>query len=461
MARILVVDDESNLREMTRLMLKRVGWEVSTAASGEQAVELLQAADESFDVVLTDLKMPGLSGLDVLNASQEVDASTQLVVMTAYASAETAVSAMKQGAYDYIEKPFKKDALTVLLQKALEKRQLLQENQSLKRNLARRTKLGKMVGRSAKMREIYDMIERVAPTRTNILITGESGTGKELVARAVHEHSTRSKGPFVPINCGAIPESLIESELFGHVKGAFTGAHKDKLGLFEAANGGTLFLDEVGELPKNTQVKLLRVLQERKIQRIGAVDQKAIDVRVVAATNRDLLEEVQSRRFREDLFYRLNVIHLFVPPLRDRGEDIPLLAQHFLQQFCEEQGRELKGIGAEALDILLAYTYPGNVRELENIIERAVTLERGDEVTAAVLPPSMRGTKRISQLTSRLELPVEGVDMEQTVEDVERALLLKALERTGGNRTEAAKLLGISFRSLRYRLDKYNMGNDT
>jgi len=317
-----------------------------------------------------------------------------------------------------------------------------------------------MVGKSPKMKGLFSLLERVAGARTTILIQGESGTGKELVARAIHENSPRADRPFIAVNCGAIPEQLLEGEFFGHMKGAFTGAHRDRVGLFMAADGGTIFLDEVGELPLQMQVKLLRVLQERKIQPVGSVVETVVDVRVVAATNKDLFEEVQTKRFREDLYYRLNVIQLEVPPLRERSEDIPLLIQHFLGRFSQEQDKRIEGVSPRAMEVLLNYSYPGNVRELENIIERAVTLELDTLISTEVLPTPMMRKEQFLRLASDLELPEEGLELEQMVENLERSLLLQAIERSQGNRTEAAKLLGISFRSIRYRLDKYGISAD-
>ncbi|MDX9724055.1 MAG: sigma-54 dependent transcriptional regulator, partial [Myxococcota bacterium] len=349
--------------------------------------------------------------------------------------------------------------LTTLLSKALEKRQILQENVQLKRQIEG-ARLGKMIGQSKPMQQLYDLLRRVAPTRTNVLIVGETGTGKELVARALHELSTRAKQAFVTVNCGAIPENLIESELFGHVKGSFTGAIRDKVGLFAAADGGTLFLDEIGELPLLTQVRLLRVLQERRLQPVGSTQELEVDVRVVAATNRDLVEEVRERRMREDLYYRLNVIQINMPPLRDRPEDIPLLTQHFVNKFAKEQNKEIEGLSPEAMQLLMGYRFPGNVRELENIVERAVTLSSSPKISTELLPSPMLQKEQLTRVSAELGLPEEGIDLEQMVEGLERSLLDKALARTKGNRTEAAKLLNISFRSLRYRLNKYGMGED-
>jgi two-component system response regulator PilR (NtrC family) len=456
--RVLLVDDEAGLREMARVMLTRAGYAVTLAQDAETALSLIEASGEdSFDLVLSDLHMPGKTGLDVLRAARDHDPSTQVVLMTAFGSVGSAVEAMKSGAYDYIEKPFKQAPLLSLLEKAAEKRALMRENVWLKKVLqSQQGRFEQIVGQSRSMRQMFDLIQRAAPARTTVLITGESGVGKELVARAIHQRSGR-KGPFVAVNCGAIPADLIESELFGHLKGSFTGAMRDKVGLFVAASTGTLFLDEVGEIPLPLQVKLLRALQERRVQSVGSVQETPIDVRIVAATNRDLAVEVQNRRFREDLYFRLNVIQLRVPPLRERREDIPLLIEHFLSRFCDEHGKHIQSIHADALNLLLAYNYPGNVRELENIIERAVTLELGDIITADVLPYPMIQKENLLQAAVQLALPDDGLDLEAMVAKLEETLIQKALKRTHGNRTEAARLLGISFRSMRYRLDKYGI----
>ena len=457
-SRILIIDDERSMREFVSILLKKQGHEVDMADCAEAGFEKIDS--ENFDLVLTDLKMPGASGLDVLAYQKKRDPSTQVILMTAYASHDTAVKAMKAGATDYVTKPFKVEELLVQVDKALEIRALERENFYLKQRLADRTGLNRLVGRSTAMRRVYDMIMRVAPTRTTVLITGESGTGKELVAKATHENSDRKGAAFVPVNCGAIPENLIESELFGHVKGAFTGAASEKKGLFEMAHEGTIFLDEVGELPMSMQVKLLRVLQERAIKQVGAVQEKAVDIRVVAATNRDLKAMVDANEFREDLYYRLNVIQLMIPALRERREDLPLLIQHFLQKYADDLGKEIRGVERSAMDLLLSYPYDGNVRELENIIERAVTLEPGDMVTTESLPMHMQSGSNLLQWAGDLEIPEDGLDLDAIVENLERNLITKALRRSGGVRKGAAKLLGISFRSMRYRLDKYDIDAD-
>lgn len=456
---VLVIDDEPSLRQMLRIMLKTEGCDVDIATRGEEAVELFESG-ERYDLVLTDLKMPGMSGIDVLKAIKKQSEATQVILMTAFASAETALEAIREGAYDYMIKPFKIEHAKAVVRRALEKHALLSENLTLREALEGRTAMGNIIGKSEAMQRVFSLVERVGPSKTNILITGESGTGKELIAKAIHEHSEVHAGPFMPINCGAIPDNLIESELFGHVKGAFTGAIADKKGLFEAARGGTVFLDEVGELPLNTQVSFLRVLQERKIKPVGSAKEVPIDCRIVAATNRDLRQEIEQGNFREDLFYRLNVIAIELPALRERDGDVKLLIEFYVRKFASQMKSPVKGVAADAMRTLLNYSYPGNVRELQNIIERAVTLERNDYIGMDVLPYNLQD-ESFEQATKELEIPDEGVDLENMVAKLEMSLINKALERTGGVRKEAAKLLGISFRSLRYRLDKYGINPDS
>lgn len=455
---ILVVDDERSMREFISILLRKHGHSVEMADSGEAALEMV--SEREYDLVLTDLKMPGAGGLEVLAEVKRREPSTQVILMTAYASTDTALRAMKEGARDYITKPFKVDELLVQIDKALEVRRLEKENFYLRAELAGRTRLDNIVGRSSAIKRVLDMLLRVAPTRTTVLITGESGTGKELFARAVHQHSERSDGPFVPVNCGAIPETLIESELFGHTKGSFTGATVDKKGLFAAAQTGTIFLDEIGELPMSMQVKLLRVIQERRIKPVGATAEIELDVRLVTATNRDLKAMVQKGEFREDLYYRLNVIQVSIPPLRERREDVPLLVQHFIEKCARDLAKVIRGVNRDAMDLLLNYPYDGNVRELENIIERAVTLESSDMISVESLPYHMQKGNNLVRWANDFEIPAEGIQMEEIVENLERNLMMKALKRTGGVRKEAARLLGISFRSMRYRLDKYGIEVD-
>ncbi len=459
MGRILVVDDEQSIREMLSIVLRRQGGhEVTLCDSGEEAVKLAHSGD--FDVVITDLQMRGLTGIDVLRAFLQHSPGTQIILVTAYATAETAIEAMKLGAYDYLTKPFKNEAITVVVEKAIEKGALVRENFLLRKQLDSQHQFEQIVGRSPAMRRVFEMIMRVARTPATVLILGESGTGKEMTARALHARSDISQGPFVPINCGAIPADLIESELFGHVRGSFTGAHRDKEGLFQAASGGSLFLDEIGELPLSMQVKLLRVLQERKVKRVGSVREEAVTCRIIAASNRNMRDMIREGKFREDLYYRLNVIEIPLPPLRERREDLGLLIDHFIKKYAERYKKVCNGLDSEAAKILMNYPYPGNIRELENIVERLVTLETGELLTKDGLPYHMMQEQSFNKLAEDMEIPDEGLDLEAMVERLERNLLTKALRKAGGVRKKAAQLLGISFRSIRYRLDKYGIGDE-
>jgi two-component system response regulator PilR (NtrC family) len=456
-ARILIVDDEQSLREFLEIFLEQEGYEVATAKGGRDAVKRMEAGEE-FDIVLTDLMMPEVSGMGVLETVKERFPDTEVLMMTAYATADTAIEAMKKGAYDYVQKPFKVEELRVIIEKALGQRRLVEENRQLRAQVHRQYSFHNLVGRSEAMQRVFGIIERVADTRTSVLLTGESGTGKELIARALHHNSSRRDKPMVTVNCGAIPENLIESELFGHLKGAFTGAHANKVGMFKAAEAGTLFLDEIGELPMQMQVKLLRALQERRVRPVGANEEQAVDVRVIAATNQDLEQSIRQGRFREDLYYRLNVIRVEVPPLRERKSDIPLIAHHFLRRFARELGKPVDDFQPDALQALLGYRFPGNVRELENTIERAVTFETSNRIQLESLPPHLVGKGADERaLSSFGELPPGGLDLEGLLSECEKQMLMQAIDRTGGNRTEAAKLLGITFRSIRYKLDKYRI----
>ena len=461
MGSILVVDDERSMREFLAICLKREGHQVAVAESGDQAVETLDG-QKHYDIVITDLRMPGnIDGLGVLGAVRERELDTEVIVVTAFATAETALQAMKIGAYDYLTKPFKVDDIHAVISRALEKRALVEANTALREKVSGRYRLASLIGKSPQMQRVFDLINKIHSAKTNVLITGESGVGKELVARAVHSEGNRSEGSFVAVNCGAIPEELMESELFGHVRGAFTGATHDTIGLFKKANGGTLFLDEIGELGQGLQVKLLRALQERRIKPVGATDEQEIDVRVVTATNRELEAEVARGAFRADLYYRLNVIELRIPPLRHRREDIPLLIEHFLRRFTAEQDRKIGGLTAEAQKALESYDYPGNIRELENIIERAVTLSGGPLIEVHDLPLLRQTASTAPQPGSAFEIPEDGIDLDRSLADFERDLLRRALEQTGGVRKKAASLLGISFRSLRYRLQKLDLETDS
>lgn len=450
--RILIIDDEVNIRKMLSILLKKKGYFIDVAPNGAVGIELIR--QQEYDLVLTDLKMPKKSGLDVLDAVQATSNGTQVILMTAFASANTAIEAMKRGARDYVTKPFNMKKLLVQIEKAIDVRSLERENLLLRQQLSKQHSSG-IVGTSPAMQAVFEMVGRVAQSRTTILLSGQSGTGKEVIAKKIHEHSGRN-GAFVPVNCGAIPETLIESELFGHIKGSFTGAFSNRDGLFVAAKNGTIFLDEIGELPLSMQVKLLRVLQERKIKRIGDSREQNISCRIIAATNKNLREMIKKNSFREDLFYRLNVIEIELPSLSERREDIPALLQHFIAKYAKEADRKIRGIEREAMDRLLDHRYDGNVRELENIIERAVTLTTGDTIELASLPALLRDKKIVANFDATV-LPEDGLNLETLVEKLERNLIAQALERTSGNQTEAAKLLGIGFRQIRYRLKKYNI----
>ena len=450
-ARVLVVDDERSMRDLLAIMLKQEGHDVAVVEGGAQAIEAL--AREAFDLVITDLRMREVDGLAVLRAAKEHSPETVVVVITAFASTETAVEAMKLGAYDYITKPFKMDEIKLVLANALERKRLRDENQALKRQLRSERRLDNFVGGSRQMLEIFETIRKTADSLSTVLVTGESGTGKELVARAVHAESPRRNGPFVSVNCGAIPETLMESELFGHVKGAFTGAVASTVGLFSAANGGTLFLDEVTEVPPSLQVKLLRVIQEREIRRVGDTKDVKVDVRLIAASNRDVAKAVQDGILREDLFYRLNVIPIHIPPLRERREDIPLLVAHFIKHRSAELGQSVRTVTPAALAILESYRWPGNIRELENVIERALVLGSGEVFDVDALPPDLRRPRDVLDIA--VEIPESGLDLEATLDQIEQRYIHLALARTGGVQTRAAELLRVSFRQLRYKLQKF------
>ena len=455
--KILVADDEKSMREFLDIMLRKEGYKVSLASNGEEVLKLIEK--DIFDLALLDIRMPKLDGIAALKKVKALSPETIVIIITAYASADTAIKAMKEGAYDYITKPFKVEEIKLIIKNALEKKNLQRENILLKQVVRDRYHFENIIGQSPKMLELYDLLEKVSPTKTNILIAGESGTGKELVAKAIHYNSPRKDKPFVTLNCGAIPEPLIESELFGHMKGAFTDAIATKKGLFEVADEGTIFLDEISELPLMMQVKLLRVLQDKEFKRVGGTEDIRVDVRILSATNKDLEEAVREKRFREDLFYRLNVIQIRIPSLRERKEDIPLLTNHFLKKYAEDLGKHITQVSPEVVRILIHYDYPGNVRELQNIIERAMALETTQELTAQNLKSYLEEQLPLKKGPFDLEIPKEGIDLEKVVEDLERTLLLKALERTKGIKKKAAELLHINFRSMRYRLEKYGLNH--
>ena len=456
--KILVADDEQSMREFLDIMLKKEGYKVSLAPNGEEVLKLIEK--DIFDLILMDIRMPRLDGISTLKKIKAISQETIVIMITAYASADTAIRAMKEGAYDYITKPFRVEEIKLIIKNALEKKHLQKENILLKQVVRDRYHFENILGQSSKMLDLYKLLEKVAPTKTNILITGESGTGKELVAKAIHYNSPRKEKPFVTLNCGAIPEALIESELFGHMKGAFTDAIATKKGLFEIADEGAIFLDEISELPLLMQVKLLRVLQDREFKRVGGTEDIRVDVRITSATNRDLEEAVREKRFREDLYYRLNVIQIKLPPLRERKEDIPLLAMHFFKKYSEELNKSILTISPESVRILLNYDYPGNVRELQNIIERAVALESSQELTGQNLSSYLNEQLPIKKGVVDLEIPNEGIDLEKIVADLEKTLLMKALGKTKGIKKRAAELLHINFRSMRYRLEKYGLNQE-
>ncbi|MCH7913012.1 MAG: sigma-54-dependent Fis family transcriptional regulator [Deltaproteobacteria bacterium] len=449
---ILVVDDEPPQLELISGFLKKQGFEVTLAESGEKALQIFRR--ESFDLVLTDQRMPNLSGLDLLKAVRAVNPETPVIVVTAYGSIETAVSAIKAGATDYLTKPLNLDELLHRIEKVREHHRLVLENRDLREELGERHRIEGIIGESGRMLEVFSLVRRVAPSEATVLIRGESGTGKELIAKAIHFASPRASGPLVKVNCAALPETLLESELFGHEKGAFTGAFVTRKGRFEVASGGTIFLDEIGDLPTHLQAKLLRVLQEREFERVGSSKPISIDVRILAATHRDLERLLKAGQFRDDLYYRLNVVTIVLPPLRERRQDLPLFMDHLLRVFAEKNGKKIRGFTSEAREALLRYDYPGNVRELENIIERASVITRNDVIGRADLPISIQEPE-VEVINSETDLPV-------VVERLERRMIREALARSGGVQTRAAEQLGITERALRYKLKKYGFqGEDT
>ena len=451
-ARVLIVDDEKSMRDLLSITLEKEGYDVASATGGEAAIEMLHR--DSVDVVITDLRMPKVDGLQVLRAAKEISPDTTVIMITAVASTESAVEAMKLGAYDYITKPFKLDEVNLIVRNALERKRLRDENLYLRRQLETQHRFENIIGKSGRITEVFDTIRKIADSPSTAMITGESGTGKELVARAIHFNSFRRDKPFVSVNCGAIPEGLMESELFGHIRGAFTGAVSNKVGLFSAAEAGTLFLDEITEIPPLLQVKLLRAIQLREIRRVGDTKDIKTDVRLIAASNRDLEGAVEEGILREDLFYRLNVIPIQLPPLRDRREDIPLLVAHFLQKFGKELGKDVRGVAPEAMSVLERYHWPGNIRELENVLERAIVLGAGEMLGVDSLPESVRRERPVKGLDN-VDIPEDGLDLEATLDAIEGRYLQRALDRTGGVQTKAAELLKMTFRQFRYKLQKH------
>jgi two-component system response regulator AtoC len=451
MRRVLVVDDEENIRLVLRTLLRKHGYEVEVADSGESALALLDSFGP--DVVLTDVRMPKMGGLDLLATVKAKQYPATVIVMSAYGNMDLALEAMKAGAYDYVSKPFKPDEVVLTLKKAEEREALRRENRALKEQIQKDSQFESILAKSPQMLEIFRTITKIADFKTTVLITGESGVGKELIARAIHTRSTRKTAAFVAINCGAIPENLLESELFGHKKGAFTDANADRRGLFEEADGGTLLLDEIGELPLALQVKLLRVLQEEHIRRLGDTKDTKVDVRIIAATHRDLAAETKAGRFREDLYYRINVLPIGIPPLRERREDIQMLIDHFVVRNNARLGTQIRGLSSEAKKLLLDYAWPGNVRELENTIERAMVLCDSDVIDSSDLPDRIREALDPVQV----HLASGELSIKKTVHAIERILIRRALQKTGGNRTRAAELLEISHRALLYKIKDYKV----
>ena len=453
MSNILIVDDEQSYRQLLSLVFESDGHSVRTAMNGREALERLQV--EPVDVIVSDVKMPDMDGIEMLRAIRETQPDLGVVLMTAFASVETAREAFKLGADDFIQKPFDVEELKLIVKKTLEKQALIDENRAFKRAQRERGSVRNIIGSSDKMHALFQMIETVAEVQSTVLVTGESGTGKELVARAIHDLSPRAERPFISINCGAFTETLLESELFGYVKGSFTGANANRKGLFEAANKGTIFLDEIGEMSPAMQVKLLRVLQERKVRPVGAHEELSIDARVIAATNRDLKQMSVDGSFREDLFYRISVIPIHLPPLRERKEDIPALIDHFVEKFCEQTGRRMK-VSPKAMQLLENYAWHGNVRELEHTVERAVALERGDEITPERLPEHITNYNPV-RINAEFDLPDAGINLATHLDALEKTYVVEALRKTAGNQTKAADLLQMQVRSLRHLLDKHNI----
>jgi two-component system response regulator PilR (NtrC family) len=449
MARILVLDDDQGMREFMEIMLTKEGYNVTSADEPSKAINLCRKID--FDLVITDLRMPKIDGIEFLKTIKDHRPETIVILITAYASGETAVNAMKEGAYDYVEKDGSIEELKKVVRTALLKKGLVNENQNVKDETVVQTAFCGMIGTSREMQKIFATIKKVADTPANILILGESGTGKELVARAIHENSSRCKMPFMPINSGGIPENLLESELFGYMKGSFTGAYADRPGLFEMAKGGTIFLDEIGELPPVLQVKVLRVVQEKTFRRIGGAEDIKVDVRIISATNQNLSESVKKGDFREDLYFRLNVIPIHMPPLRERKEDIPLLTKHFIEKYAREFGKEVRMISVYSMELLMEYAFPGNIRELENIIERGVAMETSN----IILPENLVISANAATVPNfDIEIMDKGIDLNAEMEKIERRIIEKALLKVKGSKTKAAELLHVTFDSLRYRIEK-------
>jgi len=455
MEKILIIDDEKSILDLLSVVFKKEGYRVRATLSAKKALELLNK--EEFGLILTDIKLPEMSGFEILKRVRESKPDIAVVMITAYGNVKQAVEALKAGAFDYVVKPFDVDELKIIVAKALEKKRLQEENILLRKELKEKHSFETVIGKSKKIKQIYSMIEKIAGTDSTILVTGESGTGKELAARAIHSMSPRQENQFVSINCGALPENLLESELFGHVEGAFTGAVADKLGMFEVAQRGTLFLDEVGEMAPWTQVKLLRTLQDKKIRRVGGTEEAAIDVRIIAATNQDLKKKISEGKFREDLFYRLNVISFEMPPLRERKEDVPLFVNHFLKKYSMEIGKSMKRIAPDVMKLFESYPWPGNIRELENVIERTVAIEDRETITLDSLPDELLTARKREETDLLFQ---KNFCLTSFLDEAAQSYIKQARLLSGGNLKKTASLLGISYRNLRYLIDKYKLKTD-
>jgi len=457
MEKILIIDDEKSILDLLKVVFKKEGWEVKASLSAAKAIELIEKED--FDLLISDIKMPQMSGMEILKRVKKMQPDIPVVMITAYGSIKQAVEALKAGAIDYVVKPFEIDELKIIVSHGLEQRKLKLENMLLKKELKKKYTFENMLGKSKKMIEVFNLIEKIAATDSTILITGESGTGKEMAARSIHYTSPRRKNQFVSLNCGALPESLLESELFGHIRGSFTGAIADKKGMFEVAQKGTLFLDEIGETSPLTQIKLLRALQEKTIRKVGSTEEVTVDARIVAATNQNLKKKIKEGKFREDLFYRLNIISFEMPPLREKMNDLPLLVDHFLQKYCQRMRKEIQKISPEVMSIFGSYSWPGNVRELENVIERAVAIEDSDVVRINSLPKDVLTSPQEGESASLYINP--GFNLYSCLDELSQNYIKQARFEAGGNLRQTASLLGISYRSLRYLIDKYGLKSQT
>lgn len=456
--RILVIDDDPSIRNMLSIVLKKNKYNVVLAEDGKSAIDQLKRS--TFDLIISDIKMPDIDGIALLKKIKSINPEIPVLMITAFASANDAVEAMKLGAEDYITKPFNLEELKIIIKKSLYRLDIEKENLELKSRLFEKEKFENIIGKSSNMIKIFELINTIAQTDSTVLISGESGTGKELIARAIHSKSNRFNNKFVSINCGALPENLLESELFGHLKGSFTDAHRDKIGLFEVADKGTLFLDEISEMSQNMQVKLLRSLQERKIRRLGSTEEINVDVRIISATNKDLMKSIKKYEFRLDLFYRLNVISIIVPPLRDRKDDIPLLMNCFLKEFVEKFNKNIEGFKKDVVDLFFDYSWPGNVRELENFVERAVALEKSNTISVSSLPKELiynMPEYETDEIDLTFLLSEKDFDFSEYIDDIRKKIIIKALELNNSNIKKAAEMLKLQYRSLRHLIEKFNL----